>query len=108
MSGFVKKRWKTARLWWQRRTRGWSDEDTWSLDMTIAQFILPRLKRFKEIENGHPAAMTEAEWDDILDQMIYSFEKYTKKWDEEPDQEMWKKIDVGFDLFAKWFYDLWW
>ena len=49
MNIFNKRYWKFL---WQRWTRGFDDSETWSLYDTIARFILPRLKRFKEIADG--------------------------------------------------------
>lgn len=46
---FSKRFWKFLR---QRITRGWDDSETWSLDSKITEFILPRLKRFKEIRKN--------------------------------------------------------
>lgn len=34
--------------------RGFPDHKLWSLDVTIAEFVAPRLKRLKEIKHGHP------------------------------------------------------
>jgi hypothetical protein len=73
---------------WQNLTKGWNDSDLWSLDHTVAVYMLPRLKRFKEILHGHPnfytdpANPTEEEnfedgmkkWKEIIDKMIYAFE----------------------------------
>jgi len=39
----------------QRLTRGWDDSDTWSLDVSVAKFLLPRLKRYRELRQGVPA-----------------------------------------------------
>jgi hypothetical protein len=33
----------------QRKKRGFDDSETWSLNYTIARFIIPRLKRYLEI-----------------------------------------------------------
>ena len=33
---------------WQKLTRGYSDEELWNLDSTICEWLLPRLKSFKE------------------------------------------------------------
>ena len=41
---------RAIKHWWQRRTRGWDDSDTYSLDITIAKFALPRFKRLREIQ----------------------------------------------------------
>ena len=49
---------------------GW---DTWSLDHTLALIIHPALLEFKKDLSGHPATLTEEEWNDILDKMIFSF-----------------------------------
>lgn len=39
---------------WFRIRNGWDSSDTWSLQFTISKFILPRLKRFKEVSDGVP------------------------------------------------------
>ena len=39
---------RNLKYFWQRRTRGWDDSDLYSLDYTIAKFVLPRLKVFAE------------------------------------------------------------
>ncbi len=78
-----------------RKKRGiytkFKDKETYSLDYTIAQFVLPRLKRFKELDRGCPTKFfldadgnshfddekweekAHKEWQAILDCMIYSF-----------------------------------
>lgn len=60
----------------QKEERGFSDDELWSLDKTIALFIFPRLKRFKEIYGGFPGNLSSEEWDQILDKMINSFNIY--------------------------------
>jgi hypothetical protein len=73
---------------WQNLTKGWNDSDLWSLDHTIAEFMIPRLKRLQEIVHGHPCFdvdpcnPTEEEqhadgmkkWKEIIGKMIYAFE----------------------------------
>lgn len=34
--------------WWQRRTRGFDDSAIYNLDITFAEFMLPRLQVFKD------------------------------------------------------------
>lgn len=51
------------------------DYDVWSMDSTLAHIILPMLKLLKEKQHGHPSELTEAEWNDILDEMIWAFEQ---------------------------------
>lgn len=86
-------------------TTGWCDVDTWSLDVRHGEWIIPRLKKFKEIKNGNPSDITEQEWDIILDKMIYSFE-YTLSDDYYTKRD--KKFEEGINLFAKYYSNLWW
>lgn len=104
---FLIKRWFKHQ--YQTLTRGFSDKETWSLDWTIAKFVLPRLKRFKKLNNGFPHGMTEQSWEKALDDMIYSMEIYSKGlWSHNPDEVNWKRVKRGTTLFGKHFRDLWW
>lgn len=47
------------KFFWQRLTRGFGDDELWSLDDTIAEFILPRLKAFTKQRTSHPTGLTE-------------------------------------------------
>ena len=88
----------------QRLERGFDDTETWNLDMTISAFIVPRLKRFKEVNDGCPPELTEEQWDEAIDKMIKFFEFNTDDsnfLENNPYQE-------GFDLFHKYFFYLWW
>lgn len=98
---------RSIKHWWQRRTRGWDDSDTWSLDFTIAKFVLPRLKKFREIDFGYPGNMSEEEWREILDKMIYAME-FNAKDEIIMDKEENEKIQEGNKLFGKYFNSLWW
>lgn len=73
---------------WQNITWGWNESDVWSLDVTIAKFVLPRLKLLKKVKYGCPILdgyesddtdnmrfeEMKKEWDKILDKMIQTFE----------------------------------
>jgi len=111
IDSFVKDIPRKIRFFWQRRTRGWDDSDTWSLDMTLCQWLLPRLKRFKELNNGTPCDLTEQEWDNILDKMIkavdmtaHQFERDYMEWSKKDFEE----VREGLELLGKWMQNLWW
>ena len=91
----------------QRIERGFDDTETYSLDQTIAKFILPRLKRFKEVTVSHPTDMTFEEWMIILDKITESLEIISKD-DFILSLEKEAKIKEGIDLFGKYFTKLWW
>lgn len=98
-----------VRYFFQRRFRGWDDSETWCLDQSIAKFILPRLKRFKELNNGYPGDLDEEGWNQALDKMIFAFEwaasdaKY--EW---ADDGQYEKVKEGLKLFQEYYFSLWW
>ena len=113
----------------QRIERGFDDTETWNLDSTMAKFILPRLKRFKELHNGYPANLTPEQYDLYLDKMIYAFEQLS---DEDASMDELENVfgednfkigdssyagaernrdvtvEEGLQLFAEYFQSLWW
>lgn len=105
---------------WLRKKKGLSkiqDSELWGLDITLAKYILPRLKRFKDINKmSHPISFGSIEeWHSIIDKMIYSFD-YVLKEDcglnsvsitDEEKEKRYKNYQEGMDLFAKHFMDLW-
>ncbi len=92
--------------YWQRLTRGWDDSDTYNLDARISEFLIPRLKRFKELNRAYPGEFsTPEEWDVILDKMIKAFELHlvdTANWHLSPEET------EGMELFVKYYRGLWW
>lgn len=98
-------------------TRGFSDEELWALNETIAKFIIPRLKRLQEVKHGYPSNITQEEWDDILNKIIRAFEIVlieddfyghgnVDEWQEH--RKIYdKKKKEGLELFAKYFDNLW-
>lgn len=93
----------------QRIERGFDDSETWSLRDTIGKFILPRLKKFREITTICPIDMKMNEWHEKLDKMIHAFELLTK--DKGlfilNDKES-KEFEEGMNLFHTLFMSLWW
>lgn len=99
----------------QLKTNGFCDAETWGLDSVICQFVLPRLQRFKMLNNGHPSGFTPEQWDATIDKMIFAFDwslnfedRGYYKLSGEEQQAKWKQYEEGMELFAKYFRDLWW
>ncbi|MCK9596587.1 hypothetical protein M0R19_05345 [Candidatus Pacearchaeota archaeon] len=90
----------------QRKTIGFDDSETWNLDLTIARFVLPRLKRFKEVTIAYPGSMTSEEWDEVLNKIICSFEILVSNGG--IDLENFETYREGMELFYKCFQYLWW
>lgn len=97
----------------QRLIRGFSDRQTWCLDYNIAKFVLPRLKRFREVHAGYPSDLTEEKWIEYLDDMIYAMTvsilegKYGICADDHMDID-WDRVERGHKLFGEYFRRLWW
>ena len=93
----------------QRKERGWDDSETWSLDFSFAKWIVPRLKRFKELTFCYPVDLTPEQWDNMLDHMIEGFQIII---DEDGGQwlkdEKQHKVQCALKLFHDRFFDLWW
>lgn len=100
---------RPIRLFFQRQQKGWDDSETWALDHTIAKFVMPRLKRFRDISIAVPYGLEEDEWNDILNQMITGFEIAADdtRWFNITDQEykIWRN---GFEKFCEYYEDLNW
>jgi hypothetical protein len=98
--------------------------DTWSMDHTLAMIIHPMLVQLKATQHGHPADLTEQEWDEILDEMIWAFEHKSKEIDAvdmcvdkcvnygDPVcmaclKETQERLTNAFALFGKYYENLW-
>lgn len=96
-------------------------KETWNLDITFAKYIIPRLKKFKNLNNGYPGREemdTPEKWDEALDKMIQAFEYVVNEfdwWVDNPKYDCFDEekriqavINEGLQLFAKYYMDLWW
>lgn len=94
----------------QRMQQGFDESETWSLANTIAKFILPRLKFFRNHAPGHNGCYeNEEQKNENLDKMIIAFELIDRDngaWIFTDEED--KKYDEGIKLFAEYFKTLWW
>lgn len=94
----------------QRKKRGFDDTELASLDTSLARHIYPRLLAFRDYTKSYPMGMTEEQWNEILDKMLFSFKIIM---DEEyfdlpaEDTETHKILQQGFELFGKYYQHLW-
>ena len=98
----------------QRFLIGFDDTETWHMDRTMALFIIPRLKRFMEVNNGIPIGETEESYDEKLRFIIQAFENYyaTDQYFNSVDIEERKKLTddvrLAVDYLSKLWFELWW
>ena len=92
----------------QRMQDGFDESELWSLNCTIARFILPRLRQFKEKSPACPGDMSPKVWNAKLSAMIKGFELSIKQVESTLDQHEVEKMDEGLELFFENFHHLWW
>lgn len=103
------------KYFWQKRTRGWSDDELFNLDYEIAKFVLPRLKGFRANIVGWPSeiqwaceeddAKAKAQWEAELDLMIQAFDIILSECLITDDK--YHKVQNGLTVFGKRFQSLW-
>ena len=98
----------------QRFEQGFDDTETWHMDRTIALFIIPRLKKFIELNNGIPTGETVESYNEKLNFIINAFENYyaTNRYYESVDDAERKQLtdDVkkAVEYLSKLWFELWW
>ena len=123
---------------YQRMRYGVADEECWSLENTFSKFILSRLKHFKKMNRyGYHPDMTLEEWENVIDELIWTFEYLNDderfnpfphyledtEWnfnkEKTPEQkqsfdewmkkhnELQERKQKGLELFAKYYCHLW-
>lgn len=126
---YYKVKWKIRDVYWeirygfQRMFKGYDNVDTFE---TFAKFIERYSNILKDLRNchyGYPGTITEEEWDNVLDEMIYHLhymdeETVTEELEKDvPDnwnasaktvyEIMDKHKNEFFKLFSEYFFDLW-
>ena len=91
---------RECKWFWQRITRGYADDDLYSLDGHLAKLLLVRLIEFKKHLAGYPTVeyyveikdsgttilktsrdLTGDDWDEILEEMIFAFKAISTQFD---------------------------
>ena len=96
----------------QRDERGFDDTETWHIDKTLALFLIPRLERFIEVNNGFPCGETEESFNEKLNFILKSFQEYYyNECDEvslDLEKERLKNAKEAAVLLGVIWFDLWW
>jgi len=99
---------RKVKFLWQRLTRGWDDSETWSLDITIAEHALPRLKELKKFSEE---TLERDDFHKDLAKIIEAFEIIANDNDYAclsaiPEKE--KIVKEGLRLFVENYQRMWW
>ena len=108
----------------QKIIRGYSDTDINELFQWFIDTMRPMIKQFRKITNSYPIeCLNWREWDKILKEMDnclymmdeqhvmdyygYKYNNLTVEQNMKIHQEMEKNKDNFFNLFKKYFYEMW-
>lgn len=83
-----------------------SSHDTYSLDYTLVQIILPCLLKYKE-EASRLIDMEKDNFEKDLDKIIRAFQ-LMEEGSYFMDKDLEREVEEGLNLFAKRFTHLWW
>ncbi len=96
----------------QRDKNGFDDTETWYLDKTFALFLIPRLKRFIQLNNGFPNGETIESYNEKLNFIVKSFEEYYNDENVEVSLELEKErlsnAKKAVAILGEIWFDLWW
>ena len=115
--------------WVPTETDDIKDSELWSLDATLTDYILPRIKAFRKMErHGYPVfgkdiekvdddsaddKRQEAEWENILFDIEKGFEAHSNlidgdtSYSDKEENEAQRMMEKGLSLFAKHYFQLW-
>ena len=94
-----------------RKKTGVSPDETWSLDVSLAHFMVPRLKAFREYANGYPAAHFKdmPAWLRAVRKMERAFRLIIQEGEGKVlNERQSRQEEEGLDLFRKYLCSLWW
>lgn len=81
--------------------------DLYNMYNTFAIVIAPCLRQFREERAGYPSAITSEEWEAILDELVWTFDKLIEDDTGIISSEDEKRVQAGMELFGKWYRHLW-
>jgi len=98
---------RKIKYFYQKHTRGFSDEDLRNLDYYLAKHIKECLIEFKKVSSGYPANTIIEKWNKDLDDMIDVFEYFKNIESIEYNEEEVKKMtQLGYKFIDN-FNSLW-
>ncbi len=106
---------RNIKYWFQRRTRGWSDDETWNLDCEFIKWVNSRFKKYKEKASKivdlefHRFEYEGKEYTqlELIDKVIKLSNEYIDT-DLLSEDKLNSIKDEIFDIFKLIFWTMWW
>lgn len=108
---------RNIKYWFQRRTRCWSDDETWNLDYEFIKWINSRFKKYKELASkivdleDHKFTYKRKKYTqlELIDKVIeLSDTLLASYWVYEDDFDKYGIANEIFDIFKTIFWAMWW
>lgn len=109
---------RNIKYWFQRRTRGWSDDETWNLDYEFIKWINSRFKRYKKLASKnicltyHNFTYKGKEYTqlELIDKVIEisNIVVNEDEWFSKNFEELDPIKNEIFDIFKLIFWTMWW
>jgi hypothetical protein len=97
---------RSLKFWWQRRTRGFGDDELWNLDSTIARFVLPRFRAFRRDKSEWH--VTDAQYEADLTEIEWALEKMASHdWPNDLEPADHDRCERALALFGKHLWSFW-
>lgn len=106
---------RSIKYWFQRRTRGWSDDETWNLDCEFIKWVNSRFKKYKE-EAGKIVDLEFHKFEyggkeytqlELIDKVIKLSNEYIDT-NLQSEYKLGSIKDEIFDIFKLIFWAMWW
>lgn len=106
---------RSIKYWFQRRTRGWPDDETWNLDYEFIKWVNSRFKKYKE-EAGKIVDLEfhKFQYEGKEYTQLELIDKVIKLSNEYIDTNLLFEDKLGsikdeiFDIFKLIFWTMWW
>lgn len=111
---------RNIKHWFQRRTRGWSDDETYNLNYQFIKWINVRFKKYKELANKivdlgyHKFTYQGKEYTqlELIEREIYLTEELLGddfwSFDTVKVAKTKEMVEEVFDIFKLIFFTMWW
>lgn len=106
---------RDVKFWFQRRTRGWSDDETWNLDCEFIKWVNSRFKKYKEKASKIvDLEFHRFEYEGKEYTQLELIDKVIKLSNEYIDTNLLSEYKLNsikdeiFDIFKLIFWEMWW
>lgn len=102
---------RKVRYFLQRKFRGFDDSELWSLDITFANWAIPRLEQYNNINCGFPPNTTLEQFQNIINEILYGLELFRRRIEDCDNLYEETLIILEFEhstkLFAEYIREIW-